>query len=153
VHVYKRADRVAHSIKLTISDLLSKKVRDPRIGFVTVMEVTVSDDLHLARVFVGLHEGQNAKQVFAGLRAATSYLREQLGRQLALRRVPELTFLPDTETDRVSHLLDLIEQVRQEQAESSEIQSEIQEEGQRRGDPERGENISQDENGERHSQH
>ncbi len=149
MHVYKRADRVAHRIKVEIADLLAKKVRDPRIGFVTVMEVTVSDDLHMARVFVGLHEGQNAKQAFAGLKAARSYLREQLGHKLALRRVPELTFLPDTETDRVAHLLDLIEQVRQDQAEPSGLQ----EEGLRHTDTERGENIPQDENGERHSQH
>ncbi len=108
---YKRADRVAHRIKLEIADLLAKEVRDPRLGFVTVVDVSLSDDLQQARVFVGLSEGRDSKAVFSVLKAATGYLRERLARRLALRRVPVLTFLPDTETDRVAHLLELIERV------------------------------------------
>lgn len=116
MHVYKRADRVAHRIKLSIADLLAKKVRDPRIGFVTVMAVEVSDDLHLARVFVSVPEGQDTRKTFAGLKAAVGYLRERLACELAMRRVPELIFLPDIETDKVTHLLGLLERIKQDQA-------------------------------------
>jgi ribosome-binding factor A len=48
---FKRADRVADLIRTEISDLLLKQVRDPRIGFVTITGVKVTDDLRTARVF------------------------------------------------------------------------------------------------------
>jgi ribosome-binding factor A len=93
---FKRADRVADLIKMEISDLLLKQVRDPRIGSVTITGVKVTDDLRAARVFfVELGKDQCSEEVRAGLARATGFLRRELGGRLRLRCVPELVFSYD----------------------------------------------------------
>jgi ribosome-binding factor A len=93
---FKRADRVADLIKIEISNLLLKQVRDPRIGLVTITGVKVTDDLRTARVFfVELGKDQCSEEVRAGLGKAAGFLRRELGRRLRLRCVPELFFAYD----------------------------------------------------------
>ena len=106
---YKRADRVAERIQAEISEIIARDVRDPRVGFVTIMKVTLTDDLGLARVFVRAAVAQ--KNALAGLRKAAGFIRAALATRMALRRVPSLVFLADTETDKTTHLLDLLDQI------------------------------------------
>jgi ribosome-binding factor A len=109
VSEYKRTDRVADQIKMEIADILAKKTKDPRIGFVTVTSVQISDDLKHAKVFVSVHEDE--KQTFIGLKKATPFVRGELARRLQMRRIPEIAFLPDTSTEKVTHILDLLDQI------------------------------------------
>jgi len=109
VNEYKRTDRVADQIKMEIADILTKKTKDPRIGFVTVTSVQVSDDLKHAKVFVSVHEDE--KSAFVGLKKATGFVRAELARRLQLRRIPEIVFLPDTSTEKVTHILDLLDRI------------------------------------------
>ncbi len=106
---FKRADRVADLVKMEISDLLLKQVRDPRIGSVTITGVKVTDDLRTARVFfVELGKDQCSEDVRAGLGRAAGFLRRELGRRLRLRCVPELFFAYDPSFaygDRIERLL------------------------------------------------
>jgi ribosome-binding factor A len=93
---FKRADRVADLIRMEISDLLLKQVRDPRIGSVTITGVKVTDDLRMARIFfVELGKDSCSDGVKAGLAKATGFLRRELGRRIRLRSVPELLFSYD----------------------------------------------------------
>jgi ribosome-binding factor A len=109
VNEYKRTERVADQIKMEIADILTKKTKDPRIGFVTITSVEVSEDLKHAKVFVSAH--QDEKSAFIGLKKATPFVRGELARRLHMRRIPEITFLPDTSTEKVSHILDLLDQI------------------------------------------
>lgn len=109
VSEYKRTDRVADQVKMEIADILAKKTKDPRIGFVTVTSVQISDDLKHAKVFVSVHEDE--KQTFIGLKKATPFIRGELARRLQMRRIPEIAFLPDTSTEKVTHILDLLDQI------------------------------------------
>ncbi len=109
VSEYKRTDRVADQIKMEIADILAKKTKDPRIGFVTVTSVEISDDLKQAKVFVSVREDE--KKTFIGLRKATGFVRAELARRLQLRRIPEIAFLPDTFTEKVTHILDLLDKI------------------------------------------
>ena len=84
-----------------LSDLLLREIKDPRIGFVTITEVEVSDDLRHARVYVVTHEtGEERLRTLEGLQSARSYLRAALGRRLHLRYIPELTFCIDESLER-----------------------------------------------------
>lgn len=112
VNEFKRTDRVADQIKMEIADILTKKTKDPRIGFVTVTSVQVSDDLKHAKVFVSVHEDE--KGTFVGLKKATGFVRAELARRLHLRRIPEIVFLPDTSTEKVTHILDLLDRIEKE---------------------------------------
>ncbi|MFY9271078.1 MAG: 30S ribosome-binding factor RbfA [Candidatus Manganitrophaceae bacterium] len=111
---YKRTDRIGDRIKAEVADILTQKVRDPRIGFVTVTGVEVSDDLQHAKIFVAIQEGLHLKQTFAGLRKATAFIRLELAKRLELRRVPELIFLPDESGEKISHLMDLLDHIEKE---------------------------------------
>ena len=84
-----------------LSDLLLREIKDPRIGFVTITEAEVSDDLRHARVYVVTHEtGEERQRTLKGLQSARSYLRAALGRRLRLRYIPELTFCIDETLER-----------------------------------------------------
>jgi ribosome-binding factor A len=119
---FKRADRVADLVKMEISDLLLKQVRDPRIGSVTITGVKVTDDLRTARVFfVELGKDQCSEDVRAGLGRAAGFLRRELGRRLRLRCVPELFFAYDPSFaygNRIERLLSEIH--REEEAHAPE---------------------------------
>ena len=119
---FKRADRVADLVKMEISDLLLKQVRDPRIGSVTITGVKVTDDLRTARVFfVELGKDQCSEDVRAGLGKAAGFLRRELGRRLRLRCVPELFFAYDPSFaygNRIERLLSEIH--REEEAHAPE---------------------------------
>ncbi|HLG22142.1 MAG TPA: 30S ribosome-binding factor RbfA [Candidatus Manganitrophaceae bacterium] len=109
---YKRTDRIGDQIKMEVADILLKKTKDPRIGFVTVTSVEVSDDLRHAKIFVSVH--QDPQKAFAGLKKATRFVRGELAKRLQIRRMPDLVFLPDESTEKVSHLLDLLEEIGKE---------------------------------------
>jgi ribosome-binding factor A len=119
---FKRADRVADLIKMEISDLLLKQVRDPRIGSITVTGVKISDDLRTARIFfVELGRDQCSEEVRSGLARATGFLRRELGRRLRLRLVPEILFTYDPSFAYGNRIEQLISEIhREEGAHASE---------------------------------
>ena len=113
---FKRADRVADLIKIEISNLLLKQVRDPRIGLVTITGVKVTDDLRTARVFfVELGKDQCSEEVQAGLGKAAGFLRRELGRRLQLRCVPDLLFAYDPSFAYGNRIERLISEIHREE--------------------------------------
>jgi ribosome-binding factor A len=94
--MYKRSEKVAEAIHELISELLIKGLKDPRIGFVTITGVKVTNDLHLATVFftvIGSEEEKKATGL--GLRSARGFIRKEMGKSLRMRYVPELIFQYD----------------------------------------------------------
>ena len=109
---YKRSDRVGDQIRLEIADILSRRMKDPRVGFVTLTSVEVTADLKQAWVYVTvLQEGEQANEAMATLGRATGFIRGELGRRLKLRYVPELTFVRDTSVDQVRRVMSLLDEV------------------------------------------
>lgn len=83
-------------IKVEISDILLKRVRDPRIGPITITGVKLTDDLRLARIFfVEMGKDTCSDEVRAGLQKATGFLKRELGKRLQLRYIPEIVFVYD----------------------------------------------------------
>jgi ribosome-binding factor A len=102
---FKRADRVGGQVQKELSDLLQKEIRDPRLDFVTIMRVSISDDLRSARIYFSVAEGEQRKlSALAGFKSAAGYLRRKLSRRLELRHVPELVFLYDESFDRATRI-------------------------------------------------
>jgi ribosome-binding factor A len=111
--VTKRATRVADQIRMEVADILMRKVRDPRLRAVTVTEVSVTNDLRLARVYftAGL-DGASDRDLAAGLAKATGFIRSELGQRLELRYTPELVFFKDISGPRGDRVLALLDDVR-----------------------------------------
>jgi ribosome-binding factor A len=111
----RRADRLAHEIRVILAEMLTREVRDPRIGFATVTRVEMSGDLHHARVMIsviGTPEAQ--EESIEGLASAAGFIRHELGHRLALRRAPELTFILDHSAEEVERVAMLLEKIHKE---------------------------------------
>lgn len=108
---YKRSERVGDQIRMEIAEILLTKVKDPRIGFVTVTSVKVSDDLRHAKVYISAM-GEKTETAFQGLERAKSFMRGELGRRLKLRFVPDLIFFEDDSAVEAVRLYRLMDDVK-----------------------------------------
>lgn len=107
---YKRSDRVGDQIRMQIAEIILAKVKDPRVGFVTVTSVKLSDDLRHARVYIGVM-GEDPAAAFEGLEKARGFIRGELGRRVKLRFVPELSFYEDHRAEEAARIAKLIDDV------------------------------------------
>jgi len=109
-----RAVRVAGVVKAEIAQLLAKGLKDPRIGFVSIMAVKMSSDLQYASVYVSLYGSDKEKRdSLIGLRRSAGWVRRELGRRLKLRLTPEVRFFKDTTLDDVFHLEKVFEEIKE----------------------------------------
>ena len=111
---YKRSARVSDQIKQEIADILMRKLKDPRVGFVTVTDVDVSDDLRNAKVFVSIY-GEGKEATLKGLKSAAPFIRSELGRRMQMRRVPELLFRFDESVERGAHINEILHTLEREE--------------------------------------
>jgi ribosome-binding factor A len=120
---FKRATRVADQIRIEIADILMRKTKDPRVGFVTVTDVEVTNDLRLARVYVttGPIDRQDS-DIFAGLAKAVGFIRAELGRRLHLRYTPELIFRKDTSGPRGNRIMTLLDELAMQDQKAGEAE-------------------------------
>ena len=107
---YKRSERVSDQMKHEIADILMRKIKDPRIGFVTVTDVEVADDLRNAKVFVSVYGGDK-EETLKGLKSATAFIRLELGRRMRMRFIPELLFRFDATVERGAHIMELLHEL------------------------------------------
>ena len=94
--MFKRSEKVAEAIHELVSELLIKGLKDPRIGFVTITGVKVTDDMHLATVYftvIGTDEEKKATE--QGLNSARTFIRKEMGKKFRMRFVPEVVFKYD----------------------------------------------------------
>lgn len=111
-----RGKRVGQLIRHEIAALLQRGVKDPRVGFVSVMEVEMSNDLRYADVFVSLYGSDSAKKgSLAGLRNSAGWIRRELGKRLRLRFTPEVRFHEDTRLDVAYRLEEVIQKIHAEE--------------------------------------
>jgi len=109
-HAYKRSDRLAHLLHREISNILQLEVSDPRLQFVTVTGVRLSDDLKEATVYISIM-GEDKQKALASLRHAGSFIRACIGRRCYLKYVPRLNFRLDETLEkaaRIDRILDSI---------------------------------------------
>jgi ribosome-binding factor A len=107
---YKRAERVSDQIKREIADILMRKIKDPRIGFVTVTDVEIADDLRNAKVFVSVLGGDRSATL-KGLESASAFIRQELGHRVRLKFIPEILFRYDDSSERGAHIMELLHEV------------------------------------------
>jgi ribosome-binding factor A len=107
----ERMRRVNESLQRVLADALPE-LKDPRIGFVTVTGVDTSRDLRQARVYVSVLGGERKRaQTLAGLAAAHGVLQSRIGRELRLKRTPQLTFEYDPSVERGVRMTRLIDEL------------------------------------------
>lgn len=109
-----RARRLGERIHEIVAGALKFKVKDPRVGFVTVTDVRVTADLRDATVFYTvLGDPDEQTATAAALASATGLLRSEVGRETGVKFTPTLTFVPDAVPDNARHIEELLREVAQ----------------------------------------
>ncbi|UFS70846.1 ribosome-binding factor A [Geomonas sp. RF6] len=110
--MHKRSDKVAEAIHKIVSELLVKGLKDPRIGFVTITGVKVTDDNHQATIYFTVMESDEEKKgTEAGLNSARGFIRKEVGRVLQMRFTPEIRFRYDTSLEYGFHIDKILKEV------------------------------------------
>lgn len=119
-----RAARLADRIKVIVAQALERRIKDPRLGFVTITDARVTNDLQHATVYYtvyGTAEEQASTQ--AALESAKGVLRSEVGKNITARLTPTLTFVPDEVPVNASHIEDLLRKARSRDEELAEASS------------------------------
>jgi len=110
-----RPERVASEMREHISRIISEEIKDPRIGFITVVRVEVTPDLRNAKIFFSSLGGEEEKvQAAEGLNSASGYIRKLLGERMRFKFVPELLFRLDESTEYIIHLNEIFDKIHKE---------------------------------------
>jgi ribosome-binding factor A len=109
---HSRLDRVASLIQEEVGRLLTRGLKDPRIGFVTVTGAKVSPDLREAWIYYAVHGDERVRQdTQVGLDAASGFIRRMLGNTIELRVIPRLHFVVDEAIDRGDRIERLLREI------------------------------------------
>lgn len=109
-----RTAKVNALIKSEISDIISRKVKDPRIGFVTITSVEVSKDLRIAKVYVSIYgDDESKKKTLAGLISAAGFVHSELRKRLRIKIIPEIIFKIDTSIEYSVYISKMIEDLKE----------------------------------------
>ena len=107
-----RARKLADRIKVIVAEMLELRVKDPRLGFITITDARVTNDLQQATVFYTvLGDDAAHADTAAALESARGVLRSEVGRQTGVRHTPTLTFVADAVPETAAHIEELLAKV------------------------------------------
>jgi ribosome-binding factor A len=108
-----RARKLADRIAQIVAEMLERRVKDPRLGFVTVTDARITNDLREATVYYTVYgSAEDQAGTAAALKSATGLIRSEVGRQTGLRHTPSLEFVRDTLPEGARHMEELVAQAR-----------------------------------------
>ncbi len=108
---FHRSQRIAEEIQRSISEIIRLRLKDPRLEKITVTEVKVSRDLSHAKIYYSSFQMDADKEMLAeGLAESAGKLRQLLGREMRMRRVPELHFEYDMTLEQAQRVTQLIDE-------------------------------------------
>ncbi|HEX5986214.1 MAG TPA: 30S ribosome-binding factor RbfA [Nocardioides sp.] len=112
-----RVRKVADRIQVVVAEMLERRIKDPRLGFVTVTDVRVTGDTQNASVFYTvMGEEEQLASTAAALESAKGLIRSEVGKQLGMRHVPSLEFIHDALPESARHLDELLARARESDA-------------------------------------
>jgi len=111
---YKRSQRVGDLVREEVADIIMTRLKDPRIGFVTVTGVDMSDDLKMARIFVSILKPEDREQTLSILNDAKPFIRSALGKRLKMKFTPNVEFRLDTAIEYGSKIDSLLRKIKTE---------------------------------------
>ena len=114
---YKRAQRVSDLLREEIAEIVMKKVKDPRLGFLTITGVDITDDLKIAKVYVSILKGEERETTLDILNSAKGFIRGEIAKRVRMKTIPSLEFRIDESIehgDRIDRLLKSIREKHRE---------------------------------------
>lgn len=118
---YRRLDRVNSLLQKEISDILRSELKDPRIGFVSVIGVDTSPGLRYAKVRVSvMGTGEEKKKSLDALSRASGFIRDLLLHRLDIKRIPQLEFILDENIEYSIHISQVLDSLNRPENDSDE---------------------------------
>jgi ribosome-binding factor A len=119
-----RARKLADRIRVVVAETLQRRIKDPRLGYVTITDTRVTGDLREATVFYTVYgDDEERAASAAALESAKGVLRSEVGRQTGVRFTPSLTFVPDALPENARTIDDLLEKARASDAQVRQASS------------------------------
>ncbi len=113
-----RARKLADRVREIVAETLEMRVKDPRLGFITITDARVTPDLREATVFYTVYgDDEERAATAAALESAKGILRTEVGRQTGIKHTPSLAFVPDALPDNARHLDELLRAAAESDAE------------------------------------
>jgi len=110
---YKRKDRVGDQLRKEVSQIIQKELKDPGIGFVTITDVELSDDLKNAKIFFSVLGDEQKKQDSSqALDRAVSFIQREIGRKMRLKYTPRIKFIYDHSLERGARIERALKELR-----------------------------------------
>jgi ribosome-binding factor A len=108
-----RARRLGEAIAQVVAEMLERRIKDPRLGFVTVTGARVTGDLREATVYYTVYGSESERaETAAALASATGLIRSEVGRQTGVKHTPSLAFVPDSVPDTARNIEELVARAR-----------------------------------------
>lgn len=109
----QRAVRLAELIKNEVSAILLRDIKDPRVGFVSITDVEVSQDLKYVRIFVSILGDESSKRdTMKALDRASGFVRSELAKRIQLRYAPEISFKSDNSIERGARIFKILNDIK-----------------------------------------
>lgn len=109
---YKRSKRVGDLLREVIADIVMTRIKDPRLGFLTVTGVDVKDDLKTARVYVSILKEEDREISLQILNAAQGFIRQEVAKEVKIKFIPTFQFVLDTSIEYGARIDTLLNQVK-----------------------------------------
>ena len=113
----KRLKQISEMLKDVISDIIHTKVKDPRIGFVTIIDLALSKDSRYAKVFISVMGSDEKKEeTLTGLQNAHAFIQKEMAARLRLRYIPVVTFILDHRFDDYDRIDRIIQEIHKDKS-------------------------------------
>lgn len=112
MHPYKRSQRLSVLLREEIADIILLKLKNPRLGFITVTGVELSDDLRIARVFISVLKEEDRDRTLQILNEAKGYVRNELAKRLRIKIIPSIEFIFDESIERGFRVDQLLKEIK-----------------------------------------
>ncbi|MDP2279495.1 MAG: 30S ribosome-binding factor RbfA [Nitrospirota bacterium] len=111
---YKRSQRVSDLIREEIADIIMNKVKDPRLGFVTVTGAKITEDLKIATIYLSILKEEEKETTIEMLNSAKGFIRAELAKRLKMKFIPSLTFRIDESLEYGVRIEKLLKEIKKE---------------------------------------
>lgn len=113
-----RQERVQELLKVEISDIIRRDLKDPRLGFITITGAEVSKDMRHAKIFISVMGDENQKAESLGvLQRASGHIRSEFGHRASMKMIPEISFRMDSAVEHGMHIFELLQKVKTDDGE------------------------------------
>ena len=121
----QRARKLADRIQVIVAEMLERRIKDPRLGCVTVTDVRVTGDLREATIFYTVLGDQLEREgTAAALESATGLIRSEVGKQTGIKFTPTIAFVADAVPENAAHIEDLLREARERDAQVAGLAAE-----------------------------